>query len=57
MSFHILFVCSGNTCRSPLAEAVARRLMDEEGIQNVEISSAGTFALEEGCASSGSPGS
>jgi len=54
MAFRILFVCSGNTCRSPLAEAVARRVIEEEGIENVEVSSAGTFALEGGCASSGS---
>lgn len=54
MPFHVLFVCSGNTCRSPLAEAVARRMIEEEGVENVEVSSAGTFALEGGCASSGS---
>ena len=54
MAFRILFVCSGNTCRSPLAEAIARRLLEEEGIDDVEVSSAGTFALEGGCASSGS---
>jgi protein-tyrosine-phosphatase len=54
MPFRVLFVCSGNTCRSPLAEAVARRLVEEEGHPAFEISSAGTFAMEGGCASSGS---
>ena len=54
MAFHILFVCSGNTCRSPLAEVVARRLLDEEGTDEVAVSSAGTFAEDGACASSGS---
>lgn len=33
----LLFVCIGNTCRSPLAEAIARGL----GNQSIEASSAG----------------
>jgi len=35
----ILFVCSGNTCRSPMAEALAKQLLDE-----VEARSAGIAA-------------
>ena len=27
--FGILFVCTGNQCRSPVAEVLARRLLDE----------------------------
>ena len=41
----ILFVCSGNTCRSPMAEAIARRLAEERGLADVEVSSAGTGAV------------
>lgn len=40
----LLFVCTGNTCRSPLAEALARRLARERGIEAAEARSAGTFA-------------
>ena len=53
MAFHVLFVCSGNTCRSPLAEGVARSLLQNES-REFEVSSAGTFAMDGGCASSGS---
>lgn len=38
----ILFVCSGNICRSPFAEALAR---DMDGRAGVEYASAGTIAL------------
>jgi protein-tyrosine-phosphatase len=40
----ILFVCTGNTCRSPLAEAIARKIAIERGLQDVEAVSAGTSA-------------
>ena len=39
----VLFVCSGNTCRSPMAEAIARQLVKEAGA-NIEVGSAGMFA-------------
>ncbi|MFH1762919.1 MAG: hypothetical protein ABIF09_01890 [Gemmatimonadota bacterium] len=38
----LLFVCSGNTCRSPLAEVLSRRFAGELGLHSVEIRSAGT---------------
>ncbi len=41
----LLFVCTGNTCRSPLAEAFAR-LEAERRSMDVTIASAGTFAAE-----------
>jgi protein-tyrosine-phosphatase len=42
----LLFVCSGNTCRSPLAEGIARKLFPEELLEEVDISSAGSTAVE-----------
>ena len=47
----ILFVCSGNTCRSPLAEAVARSILPSRAGFEVEVSSAGTSALDGSVAS------
>ena len=50
----ILFVCSGNTCRSPLAEAIAKRLASAAGRTDIEVSSAGTQAWDGSPASDGS---
>lgn len=49
----VLFVCSGNTCRSPLAEAIAKRLVVDAGRTDIEVSSAGTDAWEGSAASDG----
>lgn len=39
----VCFVCLGNICRSPTAEAVMRRLVDEAGLStHVSVDSAGT---------------
>lgn len=51
---NILFVCSGNTCRSPLAEAIARRMFEVAGRNDVEVSSAGIQAWDGSSASDGS---
>jgi protein-tyrosine-phosphatase len=49
----ILFVCTGNTCRSAIAEALARRLTIERGLTDVDVSSAGTSAWDGAPASDG----
>jgi protein-tyrosine-phosphatase len=41
----ILVVCTGNTCRSPLAEVTLRRAVADVGLEGVEVSSAGTGAF------------
>lgn len=39
----VLFVCLGNICRSPMAEAVFRHLVKQEGLDHViSVDSAGT---------------
>ena len=43
----IVFVCMGNICRSPTAEGVMRRLVEEQGL-DIEIDSAGTGAWHVG---------
>ena len=50
----VLFVCTGNTCRSPLAEVMARKLARERGLADVTFGSAGTGAYNGASASEGS---
>ena len=40
----IVFVCTGNTCRSPMAEAVFRQKAEELGLVKLKVCSAGTHA-------------
>ena len=45
----VLFVCLGNICRSPSAEAVFKKKTDENGL-NIESDSAGTAGYHKGAA-------
>lgn len=44
---HLVFVCHGNICRSPMAERVARRMLAERGI-DATVESYGLSAEETG---------
>jgi hypothetical protein len=44
--FSVLFVCTGNICRSPTAEALARRELERYPGVPIQVSSAGSHALE-----------
>lgn len=57
----VLIICSGNICRSAMAEVLARKLFQEKGFSRVEVDSGGTlgivgepaaaFAVEAACES------
>jgi protein-tyrosine-phosphatase len=48
---NILFVCTGNTCRSPLAEGFLNKLLEKRSLSDMEIGSAGLTALPGSSAS------
>ncbi|MEE1619159.1 low molecular weight protein-tyrosine-phosphatase [Brachybacterium sp. J153] len=49
MSYRVLTVCTGNICRSPMAEYALRAAAREAGLEDrVEVASAGTTGWEEG---------
>jgi len=50
---NVLLVCTGNICRSPLAEAMLLRTLKERGIEGVTVTSAGTGAWDGAPASEG----
>lgn len=49
MTFRIITVCTGNICRSPMAEYMLRGAFEDEGLADrVEITSGGTTSWETG---------
>jgi len=51
--FCLLFVCTGNTCRSPMAAAIARRAAAARGWTGFKVLSAGVAATDGEPASAG----
>lgn len=49
----VLFVCTGNICRSPLAEALFKRELERRGADGIDVGSAGTGAWDGTPASEG----
>ncbi len=49
MTVRVLFVCLGNICRSPMAEAIFQKLVDDAGLsERIEVDSAATSAYHVG---------
>lgn len=45
---HILFVCHGNICRSPMAQSVMAHLVQQRGLSHILVDSAATSSEEVG---------
>ena len=48
---NIIFVCTGNICRSPTAEGIMRHRLDAAGLNHIQVSSMGTHGLADSPAS------
>lgn len=49
MTYSVLFVCMGNICRSPAAEAIFQARVDQAGLQKeIQCDSAGTIGYHAG---------
>ena len=41
---NIMFVCTGNTCRSAMAEGLFKKMLSDAGIEGINVYSAGLYA-------------
>ena len=41
---NIMFICTGNTCRSAMAEGLMKKMLEDKGITNIKVCSAGLRA-------------
>lgn len=49
----VLFVCSGNICRSPMAAGYLHHRIESEGLADLDVDSAGTLGIRKARASDG----
>lgn len=47
----ILVICTGNTCRSPMAQGILQKLIDDNNIENTTVISMGLSAFDGDSAS------
>ena len=45
--YHILFVCHGNICRSPMAEFVLKKMVEERGLESQFVIDSAATSTEE----------
>lgn len=54
IEYSVLFVCTGNTCRSPMAEGLAKQLLAEvKGVEVDQLEAAGVRVRSAGVATGG----
>ncbi len=41
----VVFLCTGNTCRGPMAQGYMKKAMEDRGIKNVEVRTAGVMTI------------